>query len=765
MRTLSHTRSTLKISVWLISALSVCAVAFMAMSISSVALGQAAPSRQQQISPEAFRLLGLNQPADCPAWQFAADLPEPLEAAAAATDGTYIYVAGGYSYYSEQANGFRRYNPANNSWTLLAPMPVGAAMASAVYYPPTNKIYVFGGERFGNGLNFEITRIYNINTNSWSAGAFMPDVRSFMASGYNPANGKIYLVGGYNTQYFDGAQADTWEYDPIADTFTSRAPIPNAVGGAAYGIINGHMYVAGGKDSQGQSVNLVWDYNIAADTWTQKASTLCGGANYVSGSAAVLGKLWVFGGISQPGVEGRQSNIPPLTKPDAEHQPLGSNPSNVGRVYDPQTDTWGYTQNLNGPRSFVASAAIGNKLFAAGGFSDFDILSTSETADACVTDPNPATIQDYLVTTVTGIPIVPGTTDIGNHCDDCSTQINLPFPVRFYDRVYTSAYVNSNGFLAFDDPGSGCCGHCIPVPYFSNIISAEASDLYTGDAALGEGIFTSVSGSAPNRIFNVEWRAAFCCGSGQPTEHFEIRLYENQNRTDIVYGTTSATLPAEVLSKSANLPSGSGFFGIGTQLDNGLCNYTAVSCATAPAPGTQYTLSLSPPIIVTSAVSRKTHGSAGDFDINLPLSGRPGIECRSGGASNNYRIVVTFSAPVTYANASIALGAAVVSSSSGNGTNVVTVDLTGVLDTQTIMVKLTSVSNGVGSMDVVVPMSLLFGDTNGSGTVSSTNVSQTKLRSGQAVDGTNFRSDVNVSNSINGTDVGLVKSRVGTGLP
>ena len=58
-----------------------------------------------------------------------------------------------------------------------------------------------------------------------------------------------------------------------------------------------------------------------------------------------------------------------------------------------------------------------------------------------------------------------------------------------------------------------------------------------------------------------------------------------------------------------------------------------------------------------------------------------------------------------------------------------------------------------------------FGDTNGNGSVNSTDVSQTKLKSGQAVDVTNFRTDVNLSNSINATDVSAVKFKAGTALP
>src|SRR5205085_4085966 len=39
--------------------------------------------------------------------------------------------------------------------------------------------------------------------------------------------------------------------------------------------------------------------------------------------------------------------------------------------------------------------------------------------------------SNYAITTSTG-GIVPGVTDIGNHCDDCNTNIALPFAYRFY---------------------------------------------------------------------------------------------------------------------------------------------------------------------------------------------------------------------------------------------------------------------------------------------------------------------------------------------
>jgi hypothetical protein len=59
----------------------------------------------------------------------------------------------------------------------------------------------------------------------------------------------------------------------------------------------------------------------------------------------------------------------------------------------------------------------------------------------------------------------------------------------------------------------------------------------------------------------------------------------------------------------------------------------------------------------------------------------------------------------------------------------------------------------------------LLGDTSGNGSVNASDVSQTKSKSGQAVEATTFRTDVTVSNSINASDVGIVKSKAGTALP
>ena len=166
----------------------------------------------------------------------------------------------------------------------------------------------------------------------------------------------------------------------------------------------------------------------------------------------------------------------------------------------------------------------------------------------------------------------------------------------------------------------------------------------------------------------------------------------------------------------------------------------------------------------TAALSRKTHGGAGIFDIDLVPDGIPGIECRSGGVSNVYQMIAQFANPVTVAGATLLTGSGSVSGFSVAGA-VVTIDLSNIANVQTIVVKLTGVNDGTLTGDVPVAMSVLVGDTNGNGSVSASDIGQTKGQSGQTTTGSNFRTDVNASGSISAGDVGLVKSKSGTSLP
>jgi hypothetical protein len=162
-------------------------------------------------------------------------------------------------------------------------------------------------------------------------------------------------------------------------------------------------------------------------------------------------------------------------------------------------------------------------------------------------------------------------------------------------------------------------------------------------------------------------------------------------------------------------------------------------------------------------VSRKVHGNAGAFDIPLPAIGNEGIESRSGGAANDYQIIFTFPTAVTFSNAAVSSGSGMVTGSGGSGTNAITVNLTGVANAQRLALTLADVSDGEGTGEVAVQMGVLVGDVNASGSVGSSDIGQTKAVSGQPVNASNFRADVNVSGgSINASDIGFVKARSGS---
>ncbi len=187
--------------------------------------------------------------------------------------------------------------------------------------------------------------------------------------------------------------------------------------------------------------------------------------------------------------------------------------------------------------------------------------------------------------------------------------------------------------------------------------------------------------------------------------------------------------------------------------------------------GGRYCVQPSTPL-VQSAVSRKTHGNAGSWTVNLPLSGTPGIECRSGSATNDYTLLVTFLANVSVngsPQAAVASGIGTIGSGGvSNGgmvivsDNVVTIPLTNVANAQTINVTLNNVN---GSTNMTIPMRLLIGDTNGDGLVNSGDAQQTRNHSGQTTNATNFRSDVDVDGFINSGDTTAVRARSGTALP
>jgi hypothetical protein len=209
-------------------------------------------------------------------------------------------------------------------------------------------------------------------------------------------------------------------------------------------------------------------------------------------------------------------------------------------------------------------------------------------------------------------------------------------------------------------------------------------------------------------------------------------------------------------------------------LNNMLSGVTCVSGSDCWAAGSEFQQTLiekfAIPVQLTSVVSELTHGTAGTFDINLPLTGNPGVECRRGDANGDYKLVFTFANALTnVGGASVASGIALVSSSAidpSDPHNYV-VTLTRVTNAQIVTVSLTNVSDSVGNFSSAVSasMGVLVGDVNASGVVTTGDTNLCKAQALQPVTNANFRNDINASGTITTGDVNLIKQNALTQLP
>ncbi len=176
---------------------------------------------------------------------------------------------------------------------------------------------------------------------------------------------------------------------------------------------------------------------------------------------------------------------------------------------------------------------------------------------------------------------------------------------------------------------------------------------------------------------------------------------------------------------------------------------------------------LSPGLQPLAAVSRKVHGSAGALDLSLNLSGPVVIEPRSGGATMDHQIVLTFAAPVTFDSAAVVDGTgtiASIASAPGDNTKII-VNLTGVSDAQRLTLAVFGVDDGTRSGDVGLRIGFLVGDISGDGAVNGSDIGLVKMQTGSPVDSTTIRSDVIANGSINASDIGQVKAASGTVIP
>jgi Carboxypeptidase regulatory-like domain len=184
------------------------------------------------------------------------------------------------------------------------------------------------------------------------------------------------------------------------------------------------------------------------------------------------------------------------------------------------------------------------------------------------------------------------------------------------------------------------------------------------------------------------------------------------------------------------------------------------------------------PLSLTSVVSSKAHGGAGTFNVNLPLVGTRGVECRTpgnlpGGATGDYQLVFTFSnnlqsvgsVSVTHASSATA---SVGSSAKGPNPNQYTVNLTNVSNTQYLQVNLSNVTDTLGNTSSLVSspqMGVLVGDVDESGRTDNGDAIVVRNLSGTIpFDTSSARADVNCSGRVDNGDAIVIRNNSGNFL-
>ncbi|HYS76761.1 MAG TPA: kelch repeat-containing protein, partial [Burkholderiales bacterium] len=142
------------------------------------------------------------------------------------------------------------------------------------------------------------------------------------------------------------------EYDPAANTWRARAPIPTPRNHATAGVVNGKIYVIGGRvggafvSSGSSNVGIVEEYDPATDAWGPPRARMPSARSAMS-SGTWGGKIYVTGG------EG-QDYVTMFTFRSLE-------------AYDPASNTWATLPSMPVSRHGLAGAVVGNRLHMVSG--------------------------------------------------------------------------------------------------------------------------------------------------------------------------------------------------------------------------------------------------------------------------------------------------------------------------------------------------------------------------------------------------------------
>jgi N-acetylneuraminic acid mutarotase len=196
----------------------------------------------------------------------------------------------------------------------------------------------------------------------WVRLAPLPDTNEEWDSAV--VNGKLYLFGG-NPVAVAGKQGPppglVLEYDPAADRWTKKKDMPQAAHHNAVAGYNGKIYVFGGavqRKSGGPTqypIDNSWEYDPVGDSWRALAPMPL--RRMAAAAVESGGRIYVIGGASP--------------WPGLENEPLGGELAHriadANHMYDPATNTWTARQTLPTPRTHMFAGAVNGKIYVIGG--------------------------------------------------------------------------------------------------------------------------------------------------------------------------------------------------------------------------------------------------------------------------------------------------------------------------------------------------------------------------------------------------------------
>jgi N-acetylneuraminic acid mutarotase len=308
-------------------------------------------------------------------WATRAPMPTRRGRLGAAAAGGYLYAAGGSWDSSAALATVERYDPASDTWAARAPLPEPLSFAPAAAVG--GKVYVVGGYT-GSGISDEVYE-YDPAGNAWTARAPMPTPR--YASALAVHNNKIYCFGGNDAGgQWNSRKAEV--FDPAANTWDTLADMPTGRCAAAAAASGGRIYVIGGQDYVPVVFDAVEEYNPLTNAWATKTPMPSPRGGGMAG-LAVDGMIHVLGGTCSTSV---------------------GHYDDAHLVYDPAGDSWSSGVPMPTARGRLASALVGRKLYAVGGFDNGDRwLATNEeyaftglAAPELISPPNNAHLRDTV---------------------------------------------------------------------------------------------------------------------------------------------------------------------------------------------------------------------------------------------------------------------------------------------------------------------------------------------------------------------------------